>query len=459
MRAPLGLALALGMLATALTLLGPVAAAEQERGGRCRSGHVALTFDDGPAAPTRRLVRILRGAGVPATFFMVGQRVAATPRIARRVERAGLLIANHSWAHANMTTQTSTQVAATLRATQTALRRAGTHPTRLMRPPYGALDDAARAGIRRAGFIPVLWTVDPRDWAGGSARQIAARIVAGLRPNATNIVLQHDGVGHSPVSVDAVPIVIRHARSRGYCFTALNEKGRPGFPTPRVSVSVTDTREGGAAVATIRLSKPPGRATTVLLRTRSRTATVGKDVERFARRVTIPAGRLSTRVRIPVARDGIDEYAERFAVTIGRPRGLRIGSASVVSRIADADQPPRIRGVDRAVTEPVTGPTSVTVRFRLSRPSAKLIRVVLGTRPGTADGADYQSFRVRKAIEPGTRILLLDVTVLPDDVAEGEEWFTVEIVRGRRVRPGPAATVTIRSPDADVERPPPARQP
>jgi peptidoglycan/xylan/chitin deacetylase (PgdA/CDA1 family) len=436
--------------------LAALASAEQERGGRCRSGYVALTFDDGPAAPTRRLVRILSGAGVPATFFMVGQRVAASPRLARRVERAGMLIANHSWAHANMTTQTSPQVAATLRATQTALRRAGTHPTRLMRPPYGALDDAARVGIRRAGFVPVLWTVDPRDWAGGSARQIAARIIAGLRPNATNIVLQHDGVRHSPVSVDAVPMVIRGARSRGYCFTALNENGRPGFPTPRASVSVTDSREGEAAIATIRLSKPPGRATSVLFRTRSRTATAGKDVERIARRVMIPAGRLSTRVRIPVIRDGIDEYAERFEVTIGRPRGVRIGDGTAVSRIADADPPPVVRGVDRTVTEPETDPASATVRLRLSRPSAKRIVVIVATRPGTADGADYLSVRLRRVMPPGASVLLVDVTVLADDVEEAEESFTVEVVRARRVRTGPAATVTIIPPEPEPEPPVPS---
>ena len=75
-------------------------------------------------------MRILRGAHVPATFFMVGQRVAAMPRVARRVERAGFLVGNHSWAHVDMTTQTSNRVAATLRATEAVLRRVGTHPNR-----------------------------------------------------------------------------------------------------------------------------------------------------------------------------------------------------------------------------------------------------------------------------------------------------------------------------------------
>ena len=113
-----------------------------------------------------------------------------------------------------------------------------------MRPPYGALDHAARDGIRVAGFVPVLWTIDSRDWQSGTAGQIATRILAGLRPNATNIVLQHDGVRRSPTSVDAVPLVIRGARRRGYCFVALDERGRPGFPTPTVSVSASNAGRG-----------------------------------------------------------------------------------------------------------------------------------------------------------------------------------------------------------------------
>jgi len=445
------------VLLAGLALVGPPPAvgADDRRGGPCRSGYVALTFDDGPAGPTDRLVRILSEAHVPATFFMVGQRVAAAgPRLTRRVERAGFLIGNHSWAHTDMTTQTSGEVAATLRATDAVLRRVGTHPTRLMRPPYGALDDAAREGIRAAGYVPVLWTVDSRDYAGGSAAQIANRILDGLRPNETNIVLQHDGVTRSPISVDAVPLVIRGARNRGYCFTALDERGRPGFPTPDASVSVGHAREGDAAVATIRLSKPPGRATSVLLRTGSRSATVGEDVDQIDRRVTVPAGDLAVRVRIPVPRDGTDEYAERFSVTIGRPRGVRIGDGTAVARIKDVDRSPRIYGTDSTVIEPASGATPVDVQLRLSRASGKPIVVVVATRQGTAGAADYTPVRLRSELAPGQTTVVVPLDVLADAVDEPEETFTVEVVRARRVRTGRPSTITILPPP-----PPPAPRP
>ncbi len=442
-------AIVFAAVAPGLAVTGPSAAAVAATRAACSAGRIALTFDDGPSDETGRLVRILRHANVPATFFMVGQRVAAAPRMARRVERAGFLVANHSWAHADMTTQSTAEVTASLRSTQRALRRAGTHPTPLMRPPYGALDDAARQGIRAAGLTPVLWTIDSRDWTGGTAQQIAARIVSALRPGATNIALQHDGIAHSRVSIDAVPLVIRAARNRGYCFAALDEKGRPGFPTPRADVEVTPTREGGAAVVTIRIDKPAGRSTSVWLRTRSATARVGRDVARIARRVSIPAGRLAARVRIQVPRDRIDEYRERFRVTIGRPRGVRIGDGEALARITDRDRPPLIRGVDTVVERSTTDVQVTPVQFVLSRPSAKPISVVIATRSGSADSTDYEPLRSRVLLSPGTRRLSLDLSVLPDPdgLSTVDEQLTVEVVKGRRVRIGRPATVTISPPE------------
>ena len=423
----------------------PATAPADSRGG-C-TGRIALTFDDGPASgPTDRLLRVLRQLGVPATFFMVGQRVAAAPRLTRSVERGGFLVANHSWAHTRMTLQTRSQVAESLRATERALRRAGTHPTRLMRPPYGALDAAARDGIRDAGLIPVLWTVDSRDWESGTADQIAARILAQLRPG-TNIVLQHDGVARSPISVDAVPKVVRGARHRGYCFTALDERGRPGFPTPRVSVSVTDAAEGRRAIATIRLSKPPGRRTSVRVRTVSRTARVGRDVARIGRRVAVPAGRLRVRVPIDVLPDAVDEPLEEFTVRITRPRGLALGRDRAVSRIRDRNRAPLIRGTDVTVAEPAAD-SVVPVTFRLSRPSGKRVEVVLRTSAGTADGTDFVVTRRTFVLEPGETSVSLPVTVRADGVDEPPETFRVEAVRTVNTRTGRAATVTITPPKA-----------
>lgn len=206
---------------------GPTAAAAGSAAA-CPSGYVALTFDDGPSATnTPRLVRILKRVHAPATFFMVGQQVAAAPAAARLVGKSGFLVGNHSYRHQNMTTQTRAQIRTTLRATERRLRATGLHPTDLMRPPFGAIDRHVRRAVRSVGLVPVLWDVDSQDWSGGSRRAIARRVLAGLRPNQSNIVLQHDGAPGSAASIAAVPRVVRVARNRGYCFVALDAHGRP----------------------------------------------------------------------------------------------------------------------------------------------------------------------------------------------------------------------------------------
>lgn len=211
------------------------------RNRRC-TGTVALTFDDGPApGTTPRLVRVLQEAGVPATFFMVGRRVRQHPELARAVERAGFQVANHSWAHEQLTARSGRQVRASVDATQRELRRAGVHPSDLMRPPYGAMDGRVRRELVRAGYVPVLWSVDSRDWANGSADQIAARILGALR-RGPNVVLQHDGVDRSPISVAAVAKVVRGARQRGFCFTGLDRRGRPSLDVSRPSRASGATR-------------------------------------------------------------------------------------------------------------------------------------------------------------------------------------------------------------------------
>lgn len=236
---------------------------QTERAPRCR-GQVALTFDDGPApGTTRRLIRILKEAEVPATFFVVGRRVDQHPELVREIEEAGFAIGNHSWAHRQMTAQSDRQLRRTLDATNRALLRAGVRPTRLMRPPYGAINARVRRVVTRAGYVPVLWSVDSRDWAGGSSTQIARRILRGLHRGA-NVVLQHDGVNRSVVSVAAVAQVIRVARQRGFCFASLDAHGRPGSPAP--ATGPTPRAEPTRAVARLHRAEStsvaaPGLAT------------------------------------------------------------------------------------------------------------------------------------------------------------------------------------------------------
>ena len=68
----------------------------------------ALTFDDGPGPITSDLLDLLQGAGVRATFFLLGRNLEEAPwcgdpararSIAARAAREGHVLGNHTYSH------------------------------------------------------------------------------------------------------------------------------------------------------------------------------------------------------------------------------------------------------------------------------------------------------------------------------------------------------------------------
>ncbi|SKK92284.1 xylanase/chitin deacetylase [Mycobacteroides abscessus subsp. massiliense] len=98
---------------------------------------VALTFDDGPTPFTDRLLRVLGAQGAKATFFLIGNKVAADPAAARRIADAGMEIGSHTWEHPNMSTIAPTQIPGQLRKATEAIAAATGHAPSLYRPAGG----------------------------------------------------------------------------------------------------------------------------------------------------------------------------------------------------------------------------------------------------------------------------------------------------------------------------------
>lgn len=176
---------------------------------------VALTFDDGPAAPeTATLLTYLAQYNARATFFTVGQNVVAHPDLVRAEARAGNEVGNHSWSHPDLTKLTSEQVAHQLNRTSAAIKAAtGKAPT-LFRPPYGAVNSTVRHATR---LSPVLWTLDTEDWKYPDATKVAQSVIGKVKRN--DVVLMHD---IHPTSVAAVPAILRALGARGCHFVTVS---------------------------------------------------------------------------------------------------------------------------------------------------------------------------------------------------------------------------------------------
>jgi peptidoglycan/xylan/chitin deacetylase (PgdA/CDA1 family) len=176
---------------------------------------IALTFDDGPAAPeTATLLNHLARYKARATFFTTGQNVAAHPELVRAEARAGHEVGNHSWSHPDLTKLTSKQVAYQLNHTSAAIKAAIGKAPILFRPPYGAVNATVKAATT---LSPVLWDVDTEDWKYRDSAKVARTFIAKARRN--SIVLMHD---IHPTSVAAVPQILRTLTAEGFHFVTVS---------------------------------------------------------------------------------------------------------------------------------------------------------------------------------------------------------------------------------------------
>lgn len=152
--------------------------------------YVALTFDDGPTQGTPQLVRLLKRAGVSATFFVLGQRLDARPKLAEDMQSVGY-IANHSWSHPPFTTLTPAQMRSEIHTAQGAIKATDAESWKLFRPPYGDRNAKVAAVVKGERFVEVLWSADTEDALGDPWRRVASYATQGIGPGA--IILMHDG--------------------------------------------------------------------------------------------------------------------------------------------------------------------------------------------------------------------------------------------------------------------------
>jgi len=125
---------------------------------------VALTFDDGPGKSTAAILSVLAQYRVPATFFNIGQNMAARPSLVRDEVTGGYAMGNHTWNHPNVVTLSAARQAAELDQTSAEQRSiAGTVPC-AFRPPYGDYNATTLSLAQKRRMGVLLWSVDTQDW-------------------------------------------------------------------------------------------------------------------------------------------------------------------------------------------------------------------------------------------------------------------------------------------------------
>jgi peptidoglycan/xylan/chitin deacetylase (PgdA/CDA1 family) len=180
----------------------------------------ALTFDDGPHVQgTPAVLEILAGAGVDATFFLVGEQVLRHPALAREIVAAGHRVGLHCHRHRNLLRVTPRGVREDITRAEAIIEGATGCSLGLYRPPYGVANAAALRIAQGRGWRTLLWSQWGRDWeARATPDSIAARVTRGV--GAGSVLLLHDADDYSSPgswrrTVGALPQVLEALARRG----------------------------------------------------------------------------------------------------------------------------------------------------------------------------------------------------------------------------------------------------
>jgi peptidoglycan/xylan/chitin deacetylase (PgdA/CDA1 family) len=200
---------------------------------------VALTFDDGPGPFDDRLLQILKDNDAKATFFLIGNKVAADPAGAKRIADAGMEIGNHTWEHPNMATIPPEDIAGQFSRANDAITAATGRTPTLYRPAGGLSTDAVRQTAAKFGLAEILWNVIPFDWANDS-NTAATRYMLMTYIKPGSVVLFHDTYSST---VDLVYQFIPVLKANGYRLVTVSE-----LLGPRAPGSSYGSRENGPPV-------------------------------------------------------------------------------------------------------------------------------------------------------------------------------------------------------------------
>lgn len=190
-------------------------------------GEVALTIDDGPNPEiTPHVLDLLDRHGVKATFFCIGEHAARYPALCREIVERGHSVENHSQHHRHhFSLMGSARLLREIGAAQDVLSSLTGRRPRFFRAPAGLRNPFLDPVLARLGLHLAAWTRRGYDTRRGDPRQVAGRLLQGLRPGA--ILLVHDGncartTTGVPVVLEVLPILFDAARRAGLRFITLD---------------------------------------------------------------------------------------------------------------------------------------------------------------------------------------------------------------------------------------------
>ena len=188
---------------------------------------VYLTFDDGPSdSSTPKVLDILKKENVKATFFVIGCQIPLRTGIIKRIKDEGHALGLHSYSHDYKEIYASREaLLKDIEKCACAVEEVTGYAPSLYRFPGGSftVDKELIAGVKKAGYHYVDWNASCRDaeLISPTAEDLYNAAVSSAGDKNNIILLMHDSA-HRIRTVQALPAIIRHFKSKNYTFSTLS---------------------------------------------------------------------------------------------------------------------------------------------------------------------------------------------------------------------------------------------
>ena len=192
---------------------------------------------------------VLKRERIPVTIFVSGRWVEGHPDVMAELAADPLVeFGDHSYEHPHMAHLPVARIVAEIDQTEAALAKYGKRSV-AFRPPFGEWSSRLVYVLQEMHLPTVTWDVVSGD---PSARTTKDRMIRNVvdKARAGSIVVFHiNGRGHK--TAEALPVIVRGLRERGFRFVQVSELLAGDRPAPRAPVAPIPLAPISAAPAAV----------------------------------------------------------------------------------------------------------------------------------------------------------------------------------------------------------------
>ena len=187
---------------------------------------VYITIDDGPYPQnTPHLLEVLKKENIKVTFFDIGKQVEQFPSLLKDEYEQGHSIGNHTFSHNYKAIYQSPETfLADIQKNDALIYKViGIHPQIIRAPGGTSCFNIAYYNLLDANdYMAYDWNLDTKDTDGEfSVQQLVNNVDKQIGHKHKIILLMHD-LPNKSSSANALPLIIKHLKEKGYSFGTLN---------------------------------------------------------------------------------------------------------------------------------------------------------------------------------------------------------------------------------------------